>query len=765
MKIPTMLLQRVLLDVGLQLSDTINRDYAEMHSRYQKEGMSFLTITLPTLDDALLRGLATGRLTRDMFTGFRAVSRRRNLPALLQGFFRRIFDDDGFVKEKPDVCAIYAIRQVTRLFKKVELPCSKPRVKAAYERYVSNDKEVDWHRHSGHIDSRLLRTISGFLWAGLEVFSGELYCSPGIFGPGATSERLNRNERHTIREWPERAEGSFPCSFHALHREDSDALPGITFLSEEEERPVRVVQVPKTLKTPRTISVEPSYMMLLQQSIAKPLMWWLESGASGFQSIRFTDQTVNKALARAGSLDGSLATIDLKDASDLVSNDLVKEIFRGPCPTFLNLIQDCRSTKAQLPDGSLLPLNKFASMGSALCFPVEAMVFFTIIMYALVKHSGRVPSRRLLKALAADVAVYGDDIIVPSSMAPDVVVALEAFGLRVNHDKSFLTGLFRESCGGDYYNGVDVTPAYVRHWDDSGTLSEDSHLVAYVSLSNTLYVKGLWHASQSIRDFVDSTREPGFPRNGRSGQAAGAMGLERRSSKLERRRRVRTLPLSQHPIGVLHYASYIRSTNLRWDGRACGYRVKGLSIKSTRIDDCPSNLDGFLHLAFSSRYFRERIHEYKNPVRRETATKGTIRGSNQSHLGDARLWSSHTGDSAEELYLDVAGVSIRVPGTTSSSWPLSSARNALEGSNHMDNLGSCGGSSQRSTLLQRRVFDRQDENHDGRSYAELVESDLVKFDRLEHLKPVSKISLYTSDRPHALCLKRGWTASQAGLTW
>jgi hypothetical protein len=34
-----------------------------------------------------------------------------------------------------------------------------------------------------------------------------------------------------------------------------------------------------------------------------------------------------------------------------------------------------------------------------------------------------------------------------------------------------------------------------------------------------------------------------------------------------------------------------------------------------------------------------------------------------------------------------------------------------------------------------------------------------------HLSAKYGASLYTSDRPHALCLKRGWTASQAGLDW
>lgn len=714
MKRPTMLLQRVLLDVGLQLSDTIDKDYREICSRYQKEGMSFLTITLPTLDEALIRGLTEGRLTRDMYTGFRSVSRRRRLPALLQGFFSRIFGDDGCVLDAPDVCAIIAIRQVTRLFKKVELPCSKPRIKAAYERYQSNDAEVDWRNRSRLLDSSLFGTICGILWSGLEVFSGELYCSPGIFGPGATAEKVKRNERFSIKEWPARCEGSFPLSYHALPREDCDTIRGIEILEEEEERPVRVVQVPKTLKTPRTISVEPSYMMLMQQSVAKPLMVYLESRSFGFQSIRFADQSVNKELARVGSMDGSLATIDLKDASDMVSNDLVKGIFGGPCPTFLQLIQDCRSTKAQMPDKTIIPLRKFASMGSALCFPIEAMVFFTIIMYALVKHSGRVPSRRLLQALAKDVAVYGDDIVVLSEMAPVVMTELEAFGLKVNHDKSFLTGPFRESCGGDYYKGVDVTPAYVRQWDDTGTLSMSSHLVAYVSLSNTFYMKGLWHACQYLREEVS--------------------------------KRVRApIPLARHPIGCLHFTSFLRDSNVTWDSKLHGYRVKGLRVRSQRETDCPTNVAGFLGLAFQSRFFRERLQRLKDTV--NMASRYT---SVEEYLitpePGSRAWLGQLGG----VYgpSTVCGDESLLP-THLSELRKGDHRSPTNGNSVQNPWGSDG-------CLFRDQWWGIDSLHRSRS--------VWSRDTLL-LKPIVSRSMYTSDRPHALCLKRGWTASQAGLQW
>lgn len=549
MKRPTTLLCRVLVNLGLQTSVAVEVDIEVIRRRFEHEGWSFLTITLPMLCDALDQGLAQGRLTHTLWTGFKPFRRGGRLPAFLSGFFRRVFNEDGSLKDIPCIDSIRAIRQVTRLFKKVEMPCSPSRIREAYERYVSNDESIS----GGASYPDLFDRVAGYLWSDLEEFSGELYCSPGSFGPGATAERSTPNGRYSIKQWHERAEGFFPSSFHGSHREDdTDSFEGIEYLSLECERPVRVVQVPKTLKSPRTISVEPSYMMLMQQSVARPLMAYLESGRFRYGSIRFTDQTVNRDLARIGSIDGSLSTIDLKDASDLVSYDVVKRMFRQ-CPTFFDFIDACRSRRAQLPDNSSITLKKFASMGSALCFPIEAMTFFTIVMMSLVRQSGRSLSKGLLHELSAKVAVYGDDIILPTQTAVGVMEDLQSFGLKVNREKSFYTGLFRESCGGDYYMGHDVTPAYCRRWAGTDVAFDSGALASYVSLSNQLYVRGLWNATQYIRDYVQ--------------------------------RRAGPIPRTRVPVGVQSFASCLYDTGLRWDKDRSGWRVKGPALIAGKSPD------------------------------------------------------------------------------------------------------------------------------------------------------------------------------------
>jgi hypothetical protein len=257
-------------------------------------------------------------------------------------------------------------------------------------------------------------------------------------------------------------------------------------------------------------------------------------------------------MARVGSLDGSYATIDLSDASDLVSYDLVRNIFKPIAPTFLDYVEGCRSETAKMPSGELVTLRKFASMGSAMCFPMEAMIFFTLAMTAFFEVDASPVSRKAIKRYSAKISVYGDDIIVPSRYATAVMDKLEAYGLRVNHSKSFTQGFFRESCGGDYYRGHDVTPVYIRRWQDSGTLKNDV-VLSSISLSNQFYMKGYWNATQHIRD---SLSQAGY-----------------------RISRLRTLGSG------IHYVSTCFDTSLRWDPNFQSWNARTLVPSGKRQPD------------------------------------------------------------------------------------------------------------------------------------------------------------------------------------
>ena len=194
--------------------------------------------------------------------------------------------------------------------------------------------------------------------------------------------------------------------------------------------------------------------MFIQQGVARHLMSYIERHPYTRGHVNFVDQTINGALALESSLSKRWATIDLSDASDRVSVQLVKYLFPREVSTkWLAL----RSTATRLPSGAVLRLNKFAPMGSALCFPVESLTFWALAVGYVWERT-----RDLHRALES-VYVYGDDIIIADEYTQGVIETLEGGCLKVNRDKSFSGNCaFRESCGIEAVNGFDVTPLRLR---------------------------------------------------------------------------------------------------------------------------------------------------------------------------------------------------------------------------------------------------------------------------------------------------------------
>jgi len=388
------------------------------------------------------------------------------------------------------------MRQISLLYKKVLLPCSDERERRAYERYVKCESEVkawsDCNRNS-----ELLRDfdrISDLLWChdlshlDRKVYDGDLRPK---HGSGSTADKLYGNAKFDQRTWTERLERYFPAGdFIVPNYGAFRSLELVDFNEPDAEMPVKVITVPKTLKTPRIIAMEPACMQYAQQSILEPLVETLERSSYLAKSLGFTDQEPNQRLAREGSLTGRFATIDMSDASDRVSNLLVLRTLRN-FPHLSGAVQACRSTHADVPGHGVMPLSKFASMGSALCFPFEAMVFLTIVVLGIEKELSRSLSPYALSIVLTSVRIYGDDIIVPVEYVPSVVKTLHAFGMKVNTDKSFWTAKFRESCGRDYYDGHDVSVTYCRRLFPTQR-SDASEMISIVALRNAFYKAGLW---------------------------------------------------------------------------------------------------------------------------------------------------------------------------------------------------------------------------------------------------------------------------------
>lgn len=201
--------------------------------------------------------------------------------------------------------------------------------------------------------------------------------------------------------------------------------------------------VPKNSEIDRCAVKEPDLNMFCQKGIGA----FIRKRLRQVLGQDLNDQSRNQQLARKGSADGSLATLDLSSASDLISSEMVRALLPEP---WYDLLDDCRSQTISI-DGSYHDLNMFSSMGNAFTFELESLIFWAI-SNAVMRQLG----------LRGTISVYGDDIIVPRSGAGLLSKVLQYFGFIVNDKKSFWSGYFRESCGKHWYKGMDVTPFYVR---------------------------------------------------------------------------------------------------------------------------------------------------------------------------------------------------------------------------------------------------------------------------------------------------------------
>jgi len=480
-------------------------DIKTVQGRFKNEGLSFLTITLPSFGKDFQKSLDNGLVDRNSFQGF---SWRNGLPKFLSGFLSLVFDrDTGVLLPDPDIDAILAVRQLTLIFSKILLPCSQEREEEAMSGFVQCEQEVRYNDSlMTNKDYDEFYRMSSLLFAPiLAKMDSDVYHSRLMpkHGPGATADKLRGNSKYRQRTWTDRLERVFPSgdflfpsvSHYAEHYD------GLTFLEPGSELPVRVISVPKTQKTPRIIAIEPTAMQYAQQAVLEPLVAYIEGDSLLSQLIGFSDQLPNQQLAESGSRSGNLATLDLSEASDRVSNQLVRTMLRN-FPHLHEAIDACRSRRADVPGHGIVRLAKFASMGSALCFPIEAMVFLTLTFLGIEQElNTRFSSRSALKQYTGQVRIYGDDIICPVDSVYSVVSSLEHFGARVGAAKSFWIGRFRESCGKEYYDGHDVSIVKVRRLFPY-TRKDVPEVISLVELRNQLYLAGYWSTVRWLDDVI-----------------------------------------------------------------------------------------------------------------------------------------------------------------------------------------------------------------------------------------------------------------------
>lgn len=303
--------------------------------------------------------------------------------------------------------------------------------------------------------------------------------------PGVAGSPKRRNGVKTTRLWRE-ANGQDVMESHWEYRNVTTIRVSEPF---EGKTRHRVLFVPKSYKTYRTVSMEPVAYQFFEEGAASAIFWYLrhrrrnpKSGIAAHYCVDTEDR--NREMAKRGSIDGTFCTIDLSSASDCVTMDLVSSILGETCLfPFIHL----RTKYAEFPEegfgGDIIAVEKFAPMGSALCFPIESIIFATIVEGCVRSTPGVNPHYW----------IYGDDITCDSKLAGKLLDRLKALGFEPNVNKSFFNqgspdaeDFFRESCGGEYLNGYDVTPVRLSRkfsglYDDT-----DRSLPQLISLCNDL---------------------------------------------------------------------------------------------------------------------------------------------------------------------------------------------------------------------------------------------------------------------------------------
>jgi hypothetical protein len=448
-----------------ELNDLVSADLRLIRRRVAKEGMSFFTKTLPSLGRAVDTALANSQ----PFVGpstFGRKSKGSSLPVMFYWLTRRLWDDSGDELHAANAMDVLWLRQLTYAYYKLETPFTEKQLAKACASYVATEREISQVKiPDGDLAIELASNFIARVCAqvdGLDITPAH--------GPGAVATGEKPWEKNRFPRFYPGLEGIYPYTgyFASCLGEVCDRYHLYPSLEVVERPTAKVVFVPKDSRGPRTISCEPVELQWIQQGIARLLVKEIESNRLTRGHVNFRDQQVNRKLARFGSMGANWVTLDMKDASDRVSLDLVKHLFRKT--RLLDCLLASRSVDNLLPDGSRITLSKFAPMGSALCFPVEALVFWALAVGQICETSGfivKLPNEwwrgnPTLQWACAGVYVYGDDIVVRREDYPSIVQRYESVGLKVNTSKCCTGRFFRESCGMDAYKGDSVTPIKFR---------------------------------------------------------------------------------------------------------------------------------------------------------------------------------------------------------------------------------------------------------------------------------------------------------------
>jgi hypothetical protein len=496
---------------------------AKLRARARLEGIGFLTKTLPRLGKNLDQALSGAIPLTKAVHGFDTLN-GSELPKLLGEFFSRVLQPSGVPLPNPDTNCVSVLRMVLYSFYKYETPYTEAQTQQVVRSFEETENDLitvdatiaDLHGSIGeftrsrrrrsftkqdledpawHLNvTNQLRVVREARILLSKVFSHfDAYDIQPKHGPGVVSTKERLGAKYVFTNVSHRITDVYPVDayFCASLGHVCDLDYGFTAITQTDHS-AQVLLVPKDSRGPRLISCEPVDFQWIQQGLRRGIYELVESHPLTRYNVSFTNQQPNQFGALLGSQTGRYATLDLKEASDRVSISLVHLLFPEHLHRFLDA---ARSVSTVLPNGSKLKLRKFAPMGSALCFPIMALTIWALLTASAPDADTR-----------ESILVYGDDVIVPTAYAVSAMNILEVFGLRINRTKSCTQGFFRESCGMDAFQGVQVTPVRFRTvWDDTPRPDVYTSWIAY---ANQLWDRRCYHAYDYIVEKLEAIYGP-----------------------------------------------------------------------------------------------------------------------------------------------------------------------------------------------------------------------------------------------------------------
>jgi hypothetical protein len=211
---------------------------------------------------------------------------------------------------------------------------------------------------------------------------------------------------------------------------------------------LNLVNVPKSWKTYRTITPLTLLSLFYSYGVGQQVTDRLAEHGLDIRRLQARHQNLVKKF----SLSKTHATADLSAASDSLVSENLNRILPRKWYCALKKAMTHQVCVKQ-PDGIVKSFytESVLPMGNGFTFPVETLVF-----YCIIKAIGE------LAKVEGVFSVFGDDLIYPSKLHKYVRAVFPQLKLVLNLDKTFVKAPFRESCGADFYRGVDVRPYFLQ---------------------------------------------------------------------------------------------------------------------------------------------------------------------------------------------------------------------------------------------------------------------------------------------------------------